>query len=58
MESTHYGVTLGHLDSSKLQLLLDEASASWPFLGVQICPGCIYIYPLVICYIAIENGHL
>ena len=32
MESTHYGVTLGHLDSSKLQLLLDEASASWRLL--------------------------
>lgn len=26
MESTHYGVTLGYLDSTKLQLLLDEAS--------------------------------
>ena len=30
MESTHYGVTLGHLDSSQLQLLLDEALASRP----------------------------
>ena len=29
MESTHYGVTLGHLDSNQLQLLLDEAIASW-----------------------------
>ena len=29
MESTHYGVTLGQLDSAQLQVLLDESLAPW-----------------------------
>lgn len=30
MESTHYGVTLGHLEASQLTVLLDEAAEAGP----------------------------
>ena len=40
MELTHYGVTLGQLDASQVQMLLDEAldyaAASWQSFGTKM----------------------
>lgn len=40
MELTHYGVTLGQLDASQVQMLLDEAldysAASWQRFGMKM----------------------